>query len=80
MIKTKANQIAKELGLNNWKASKGWYYRWQLRNNAIVKTIISNAVEIHVQEGTSTGSAALAEFREVLGNYSTSKLASCLVF
>ncbi|XP_003743641.1 tigger transposable element-derived protein 4 [Galendromus occidentalis] len=74
MIKTKANQIAKELGLTDWKASKGWYYRWQLRNNAIVKSHVSSAVEIHVQEGTSTGGAALLEFREVLGNYSTNNI------
>lgn len=73
MITCRANQLAKELGLLNWKASKGWFYRWRQRNNVMLRTSLASALEPVEHEANSL-TAGLAEFREVLANYSHSTL------
>ena len=39
IIQEKANQHAKELSIENFKASDGWLRRWKERNNVTFKTI-----------------------------------------
>ncbi|OQR70899.1 tigger transposable element-derived protein 4-like [Tropilaelaps mercedesae] len=68
MLTSRANQLAKELGLADWKPSKGWFYRWRQRNNVQLRTSLASALEPAETEANS-GSSALAEFREVLANY-----------
>ena len=39
IIQEKASQYAKELSIENFKASDGWLCRWKERNNVTFKTI-----------------------------------------
>ena len=39
IIQEKASQYAKELSIENVKASDGWLHRWKERNNVTFKTI-----------------------------------------
>ena len=46
LMKTKANEFAKELGIVDWEASEGWLHRFKERHGLVFKTICGESASV----------------------------------
>ena len=46
LLKTKANGLARELGIDNWEASDGWMHRFKHRYGLVFKTICGESASV----------------------------------
>ena len=46
LLKTKANGLARELGIDDWEASDGWMHRFKHKHGLVFKTICGESASV----------------------------------